>query len=157
MLISRITYQSENQNLILSILKRSIMTTVLWVLLFMFFMLFISPLTINKILINKILSEPKFKDINVAKIWLDGHELKYISLTWYEETFITIQATNSSIILLFQLFLLVSINFKNNKENWVDKYSESKIVWINKTEENNQIIKSMEYKKNTQPMIKWWD
>lgn len=153
MLLTRLDLKIQDKSIYKVILKRNQFSTFLWIVLIILFMIFVSPKIVNKIVVSSYVNK-NYKNSSDETI---KQLLSENSLTILETSFYTIVCTLSPIILLEQLFLLMSSSFKKEKISIVDRLTKSQIVYSNKFENIKQeseinLIKPI---KNISIDIKW--
>lgn len=153
MLLTKLDLKIQDKSVYKVILKRNQFSTFLWIVLIILFMIFVSPKIVNKIVVSSYVNK-NYKNSSDETI---KQLLSENSLTILETSFYTIVCTLSPIILLEQLFLLMSSSFKKEKISIVDRLTKSQIVYSNKFENIKQeseinLIKPI---KNISIDIKW--
>lgn len=153
MLLTRLELKIKIDNFYRTIFRRNEFSTLLWVVLIIVFMIFINPKIINKIVVSAYINK-NYKNSNNNEI---QQLLNENNLTILETSFYTIVTTLSPIILLEQLFLLISTGFKKEKISIVDKLTKSQIVYSNKFEkiESKSEIHLIKPIKNINADINW--
>ncbi|MBR3832080.1 MAG: RDD family protein [Mycoplasmataceae bacterium] len=134
MLLTRLELKIQDGSFYKVILKRNQFSTLLWIVLIVLFMIFVNPKIVNKIAISSYINK-NYKNSSDNEI---QQLLSQNSLTILETSFYTIVSTLSPIILLEQLFLLMSSGFKKEKISIVDRLTKSQIVYSNKFEKIKQ-------------------
>lgn len=156
MIITKLDIDFYDKNKYKSILKKIEIGPFIWIVLICLFMCFVWPKTINKMVIFSYIktnfSESDQKVQNLKEL-LDTNKW-----TLLETIFYTIPSALSPMILLIQLFFLISVGFRGNKTSLVDKFSNSQVIYKNKfiDVENNE-IKLVKPIKNEVYQINWRD
>lgn len=155
MIITKLDIEFYDKNRYKSILKKIEIGPFIWIVLICLFMCFVWPKTINKMVIFSYI-KAHFSESNqnqALKDLLDKNKW-----TLLETVFYTIPSALSPMILLIQLFFLISVGFRGNKTSLVDKFSNSQVVYKNKfIDVENTEIKLVKPIKNEIYQINWRD
>lgn len=130
MFILGLNLHFNDKKIFSSIMKRIELGPLLWIIIFIIFFSFIWPSTINKLIVNAYIND-NYKVQNDLSV-----EVKQLlqdnKLSTLENAFYAIPSTMSPIVVMLQLFLLISTGFKGTKISLLDKFSNSQIVYKNK-------------------------
>lgn len=135
-----------------SFVKRIEIGVVLWIFLITSFMCLVQPPAVNKMAVYSYI-KTNYKDMTkeIEKLF-DENKWSLMETILY-----SIPSTFSTIVLIVELFLLISVGFRNNKSGLVDKFSNSQIVYSKKydIQKNNDDIKIINPKKDDKYKIIW--
>lgn len=130
----------DEESIKYKIFKKTQVGVFMWILTIILFMVFVKIETINKINFYSFIQK-KRNIFDKLDIETKNAVIKKYKLGTWETVFITIPSTISSITIFGQLFALLSIGISKNKIGILDKFSNTKIVYKNKTVDvkNNQL------------------
>lgn len=171
MIICRLDLKSKSQSLEKSLIKRIELGVLLWMLIIVLFMAMVNTKIVNKISIKTYLNNNKYEIDKFIKSFLpENFKINKFEYQIYNldakswcysptsvETFLyAFPSAISPIVVLVQLFLLISIGFKKEKVGLVDRFSETRVVYhkkFNYIEVKQMIVISPE--KNIKQEIIW--
>lgn len=142
MLICRLNLikNDEQEKIQVVILKRQILGSIPWIIMILLYIAFVTPDIVNKIVIAKKIQDSK------------------LTLTGWEMARLTIPSTLSSFLIFSQTLLLLTVGINKQKQGFIDKITNSQIVWKNKLDLTNEKIKTLKIIKpelDKEIIIKW--
>lgn len=133
MMITRLAIKyNEGTKKYWSLFKKAQLGPILWIVVIIFFMIFVWPTTINKMVIFSYIKNKNIPESEAIKDLLSSNKWNL-----RETIFYSIPAALSPIIIIVQLLFLISVGFKGNKIGLVDKFSNSQIIYTNKFDRKN--------------------
>ncbi|MBD5423459.1 MAG: RDD family protein [Mycoplasma sp.] len=157
MSIAKLKIDFNAQNKYKVIFKRMELGVFLWMFIVIIFMCFVQPKTINKMINFNYIKSNYSKTMTIEEL---NNFLSNYKWTITETILYTIPSTISPIVVMIQLFFLISIGFKKNKTGLVDKFTNSQIVYVNKYDkvnEDDKLIFDIKPEENIKYEIIWKD
>ena len=157
MFITKLKIDFNGQNKYKVIFKRMELGVFLWMFIVIIFMCFVQPKTINKMINFNYIKSNYSKTMTIEEL---NNFLSNYKWTITETILYTIPSTISPIVVMIQLFFLISIGFKKNKTGLVDKFTNSQIVYVNKYDkvnEDDKLIFDIKPEENIKYEIIWKD
>ncbi len=131
MMFLKLKLNYNNQKKYYVILKRTELGAFLWIFVIIIFMCFVWPTTINKMIITNYIQDHLKNFNHLSPNELENLQNKY-QWTLLEICFYSIPSVLSPIVILIQLFSLMSILFRQKRLSLIDKITNSEIVYSNK-------------------------
>lgn len=157
MVITKLEVDFKNSSKSQVLLKKIEIGPMLWIILIILFMCFVWPNTINKMVIFSYI-KTNYNNVQEGSPLFDSIKSLLEANKWtiQQTIFYSIPSVISPLIVIVQLFFLISVGFKKSKEGLIDKFTSSQVVYKNKFDEVfEQNWKIIEPEKNIKQLLIW--
>lgn len=157
MLLTKLDFEitDKEKNIKKIVFKKFQLSAFLWILTIVFFEIFVSPVTINKMTYYSYIHK-HINEFNGLKLSEQQEIIKNYKLNSLETSLITIPSTLSTVCIFFNLLTLLSIGIDRNKLGILDKVTNSKVVHKNKLIKISKIkIDLIKPEKVDKSIIEW--